>query len=65
MNTELIVGGLGLATAIIGYLETRYRMKSISEKVKAEVLAEAKLAAAKVIADAVIAADKIKADTRG
>jgi hypothetical protein len=64
MTTELIVGGLGLAAAVVGYLETRFRMSSISAKVKAEVVADARLAAATVLADAVLAAAKIKSDAK-
>ena len=62
MSTEIIVSGLGLAAAVTGYLETRYRMNSLSTKVKAEVKAEATLAAAVVLADALVAAARIKSE---
>jgi hypothetical protein len=61
-DTNLIIAGLALATAIIGYAETRMRMKTLSSKVKAEVTADAKLAAAMVLADALIAAARIKSE---
>jgi hypothetical protein len=64
MNPEIIIGVIALATAVIGYLETRYRMSTLSIKVKAEVKADATLAAALVLADALVAAAKIKADAQ-
>jgi len=64
MHTELIVGVLALAAAVIGYLETRFRMNGLSTSVKAEVKADATLAAALVLADALVAAAKIKAEAQ-
>jgi hypothetical protein len=61
-NINLIIGILAFATAVIGYMETRYRMSSLSMKVKAEVKAEATLAAAVVLADALVAAARIKSE---
>lgn len=60
VDTHLVIGGLALATAVVGYAETRYRMGLLSTKVKAEVKAEATLAAALVLADALVAAARIK-----
>lgn len=64
MNSEIVIGALALAVAVVGYLETRFRMNSLSVKVKAEVKADATLAAALVLADALVAAAKIKAEAQ-
>jgi hypothetical protein len=64
MNIELIIAGLALVTAGVSWAETRYRMKDLSAKVKAEVKADATLAAALVLADALVAAAKIKAEAK-
>lgn len=64
MDSGIVIGALALVTAVIGYLETRYRMKDISAKVTADIKAEAKLAAAAVLADALVAEAKIKADAQ-
>jgi hypothetical protein len=61
-HLQLILASLAFAAAVVSWLETRYRMASLSVKVKAEVKADATLAAALVLADALVAAAKIKAD---
>lgn len=64
IDVQLIISGLALATAIVAWFETRVRMRGLSVKVRAEVKAEATLAAAVVLADALVAAAKIKADAK-
>jgi hypothetical protein len=57
----MITGGtalVALATAIIQH----FRMSQLPDKIKAEIKADATLAAALVLADALVAAAKIKAD---
>jgi len=56
----LITALFGLLAALLGL----FRLKALPEKLKAEVLADAKLAAALLLADAVLAAAKIKADAK-
>jgi hypothetical protein len=64
MDIRLAIALLGFGTALVGWAETRYRMKALSVKVKAEVKADATLAAALVLADALVAAAKIKAEAK-
>lgn len=55
-----ITAAIGLVAALIGHV----RLTAMPEKLKAEVLADAKLAAALLLADAVLAAAKIKAEAK-
>jgi hypothetical protein len=54
----LTTAGVALATAIMQH----FRMTALPDKIKAEIKADATLAAALVLADALVAAAKIKAD---
>jgi hypothetical protein len=62
VNYETIAA---LATAVIALgtaIVQHFRMSAMPEKIKAEIKADATLAAALVLADALVAAAKIKAD---
>jgi isoprenylcysteine carboxyl methyltransferase (ICMT) family protein YpbQ len=49
-----------LGAAVFGH----FKLKALPEKLKAEVLADAKLAAAVLLADAVLASARIKAEAK-
>ena len=62
MTSETIVA---LATSVIALGTAaiqHFRMSALPDKIKAEIKADATLAAALVLADALVAAAKIKAD---
>jgi len=58
MYPELTVAGIALATAIVQH----FRVSALPSKIKAEIKAEATLAAALLLAEALVASAKIKAD---
>jgi hypothetical protein len=66
-HLQFLIAVLALITALVGLIAAlvgHARLKVLPEKLKAEVLADAKLAAALLLADAVLAAAKIKADAK-
>jgi hypothetical protein len=58
MYVELGVAGLALVTAIVQH----FRVSAIPAKIKAEIKADATLAAATIIADALVASARLKAE---
>jgi hypothetical protein len=66
-HLQLTIAILAFITALVGLIAAligHFKLKAMPEKLKAEVLADAKLAAALLLADAVLAAAKIKADAK-
>jgi uncharacterized membrane protein YjfL (UPF0719 family) len=62
VNYETIAALATAVVALITAIIQHFRMTALPEKIKAEIKAEATLAAALVLADALVAAAKIKAD---
>jgi uncharacterized membrane protein YjfL (UPF0719 family) len=62
MTYETVITGATAIVALITAIIQHYRMSALPEKIKAEIKADAVLAAAIVLADALVAAAKIKAD---
>lgn len=62
MTYETIATGATAVVALITAIVQHIRMSALPEKIKAEIKADATLAAALVLADALVAAAKIKAD---
>jgi hypothetical protein len=62
MTNETIVALITSATALATAIIQHFRMSAMPDKIKAEIKADATLAAALVLAEALVAAAKIKAD---
>lgn len=62
MTYETMITGATALVALVTAIVQHHRISALPERLKAEVLADAKLAAALLLADAVLAAAKIKAD---
>ena len=62
MTYETIFTGATAIVALITAIVQHFRMAALPEKIKAEIKADATLAAALVLADALVAAAKIKAE---
>jgi hypothetical protein len=62
MTHEAMITGASAIIALITAIIQHFRVKAMPEKIKAEIKADAVLAAAVVLADALVAAAKIKAE---
>jgi hypothetical protein len=62
MTYDTLIAGVTAVVALITTIVQHFRMSAMPEKIKAEIKADATLAAALVLADALVAAAKIKAE---
>jgi hypothetical protein len=62
MDYEVIATAATAVVALVTAIIQHFRMSALPTKIKAEIKADATLAAALVLADALVAAAKIKAD---